>query len=78
MPSVSWRHGCFNIALPKPMHPAALAKAGEVELATELLLESRNAAFEFETRDAGALAGLYRDHVRYDVVVRAVRFFRNF
>lgn len=64
VPSVSWRDGCFNVALPKAMHAAALAKAAEVELTTELMLESRDAAFEFGTRDAGALAGLYRNHVR--------------
>lgn len=53
------------MALPKPMHAAALAKSAEVELGAELMLESRDAAFEFGTRDAGALAGLYRTHVRY-------------
>lgn len=30
----------------------------------ETTLDSRDAAFEFETRDVGALAALYRDHVR--------------
>lgn len=30
----------------------------------ETTLGSRDAAFEFETRDVGALAALYRDHVR--------------
>eukprot|EP00903_Cladosiphon_okamuranus_P015221 g14067.t1 len=64
VPNVSWRDGCFNVALPTPMHAAALAKAAEVEFGSELMLESRDAAFEFETRDAGALAELYRAHVR--------------
>lgn len=64
VPNVSWRDGCFNVALPKPMHAAALAKAAEVELGAELMLDSRDAAFEFGTRDAGALAELYRMHVR--------------
>ncbi|CAN0294598.1 unnamed protein product, partial [Ectocarpus sp. 8 AP-2014] len=63
-PNVSWRDGCFNVAIPTPMHAAALAKAAEVELAPELILESRDAAFEFGTRDAGALADVYRAHVR--------------
>ncbi|CAN0258670.1 unnamed protein product, partial [Ectocarpus sp. 4 AP-2014] len=63
-PNVSWRDGCFNVAIPTPMHAVALAKAAEVELASELMLESRDAAFEFGTRDAGALADVYRAHVR--------------
>ncbi|CAM9536742.1 unnamed protein product [Pylaiella littoralis] len=64
VPNVSWRDGCFSVALPKAMHAAALAKAAEVELTNELMLESRDAAFEFGTRDAGALASFYRSHVR--------------
>eukprot|EP00752_Nemacystus_decipiens_P005181 g4701.t1 len=64
VPNVSWRDGCFNVALPTAMHAAALAKAAEVELGPELMLESRDAAFDYGSRDTGALAELYRAHVR--------------
>lgn len=30
----------------------------------ETMLSSRDEAFDFETRDAGKLAALYREHVR--------------
>ncbi|CAN0250757.1 unnamed protein product, partial [Hapterophycus canaliculatus] len=64
-PNVSWRDGCFNVALPRPMHEAAMAKAAEVELGSELMLPSRDAAFEFVgKRDDGALADVYRQHIR--------------
>ena len=59
VPDVSWRDGCFDVALPKQ-----LAEEAEVELGAELVLGSRDAAFEYGTRDAGALAELYRAHVR--------------
>lgn len=64
-PNVSWRDGCFNVALPRQMHEAAMAKAAEVEFGSELMLRSRDAAFEFVgKRDDGALADVYRQHVR--------------
>lgn len=65
VPNVSWRDGCFDVALPKPL----AEEAAEVELRAELRLESRDAAFEFGTRDDGALAELYRGHVRYVFVL---------
>lgn len=59
-PNVSWRGGQFVVELPQAMEASrSFARVG-----TETTLGSRDAAFEFETRDAGALAALYRDHVR--------------
>ncbi|CAM9501524.1 unnamed protein product [Laminaria digitata] len=59
-PNVSWRRGQFVVELP----PAMNASPAFAAVGTEATLGSRDAAFEFETRDVGALAALYRDHVR--------------
>lgn len=44
-----------------------------VSAGAEMALASRDAAFDYGARDAGELAVLYREHVRYDNVVFCVR-----
>lgn len=39
-----------------------------VSAGAEMALASRDAAFDYGARDAGELAVLYREHVRYDAV----------
>lgn len=59
-PNVSWREGKFVVELPQGMS----ASQSFAAVGRETTLGSRDAAFEFKTRDTGVLAALYRDHVR--------------
>lgn len=62
---MSWREGRFTVDIPKGMMGTSSgADAGDLP-ESELVLGSRDEAFDFGVRDGGKLASLYREHVRY-------------
>ncbi|CAM9640842.1 unnamed protein product, partial [Ascophyllum nodosum] len=64
-PSVSWRDGRFTVELPETLRASAGDSSAVVAGETEMILESRDAAFDLEARESvGKLAALYRTHVR--------------
>ena len=69
-PSVSWRDGRFTVELPETLRASAGDSSAVVAGETEMILESRDAAFDLEARESvGKLAALYRTHVRCGTTV---------